>query len=65
MKAALDAGAEFMFAPFDNCDEIVGHVPAGLQVVAVKNIDDALAALEQLRTENKPPTKTELGCPTR
>lgn len=65
MKAALDSGAEFMFAPFDNCDEIVGHVPEGLQVVAVKNIDDALAALEQLRTEKKLPTKTKLGCPTR
>ncbi len=65
MKAALDAGAKFMLAPVENCDEIVGHVPAGLQVVAVKNIDEALTALEQLRIDKKPPTSTKLGCPTR
>ena len=65
MKAALDSGATFMFAPFANCDEIVGHVPPGLQVVAVKNIDDALVALEQLKVDKKPPTTTKLGCSTR
>lgn len=65
MKAALASGAKFMLAPIANCDEIVGHVPSGLQVVAVKNIDDALAALEQLAIEKKPPTTTQLGCPTR
>ncbi len=65
MKAALDSGAKFMLAPFENCDEILGHVPAGLEVVAVKNIDDALAALEQLSKQKKPPTSTKLGCPTR
>jgi len=65
MKAALDSGAKFMLAPLGNCNEIVGHVPAGLQVVAVKNIDEALAALEQLRVQKKPPTSTKLGCPIR
>ena len=65
MKAALASGAKFMLAPVENCNEIVGHIPAGLQVVAVSNIDEALAALEQLRVQKKPPTSTKLGCPTR
>ncbi len=65
MKAALDAGAKLMFAPYGNCDEIAGYVPKGLQVVAVKNIDDALAALKTLKKEKTTPTSTKLGCPTR
>lgn len=45
---AKDAGAEWFLAPESNCDEVVGHVPAGLRVFAVETLDDALAALEQI-----------------
>ena len=46
---AKDAGAEWFLAPEANCDEVVGHVPDGLQVFAVETLDDALNALEAVR----------------
>nr|WP_169582794.1 S16 family serine protease [Microbacterium sp. MF43] len=46
---AKDAGAEWFLAPEANCDEVVGHVPDGLQVFAVETLDDALSALETVR----------------
>ena len=33
MYGARDAGAAWFLAPASNCDEVVGHVPAGLRVV--------------------------------
>lgn len=45
---AKDAGAEWFLAPASNCDEVVGHVPDGLTVFAVKTLDDSLAALEAI-----------------
>ncbi|MGN8553656.1 UNVERIFIED_CONTAM: ATP-dependent serine peptidase containing a PDZ domain protein [Microbacterium sp. SLM126] len=46
---AKDAGAEWFLAPEANCDEVVDHVPDGLQVFSVGTLDDALAALEVVR----------------
>lgn len=46
---AKDAGAEWFLAPQSNCDEVVGHVPDGLQVFSVETLDDALTALETVR----------------
>lgn len=43
---AAGAGAELFLAPVDNCDEVVGHVPDGLDVVAVATLDDAITAVE-------------------
>ncbi|WP_460775219.1 YlbL family protein [Microbacterium sp. GXF7504] len=43
---AVDAGADWFLAPQDNCDEVVGHVPDGLRVFAVADLDDALTAVE-------------------
>lgn len=65
MLGAASAGAKFFLAPVENCDEIVGNIPAGLQVVAVKNIDEALVALEELRANKPKPSKTPSGCPTK
>nr|WP_208379968.1 S16 family serine protease [Microbacterium endophyticum] len=45
---ALDAGAEYFLAPETNCDEVVGHVPDGLQVFAVGTLDDALDVMTAL-----------------
>jgi len=64
MKGASRAGAKFFLAPRDNCDEIVGHIPAGMQVVTVQNIDDALQALAPLEQGKSLPTASPLGCPS-
>ncbi|MHB1173428.1 MAG: YlbL family protein [Lacisediminihabitans sp.] len=45
LYGALDAGAKWFLAPYDNCGEVTGHVPAGLRVFAVRTLDDSLAAL--------------------
>ncbi len=49
LYGAQRAGAEYFLAPAANCDEVVGHVPDGLQVFSVADLDDALAALEVVR----------------
>ncbi|TQK19917.1 PDZ domain-containing protein [Microbacterium sp. SLBN-154] len=46
MWGAVGAGAEWFLAPQANCDEVVGHVPDGLRVFAVEDLDDALTAVE-------------------
>ncbi|MFS6528759.1 PDZ domain-containing protein [Microbacterium aurugineum] len=46
LYGARDAGAEFFLAPASNCDEVVGHVPDGLQVIRTATLDESLAALE-------------------
>ena len=42
---AVGSGATYFLAPASNCDEVVGHVPAGLRVFAVKTLSDSLTAL--------------------
>ena len=59
---AVRAGAKWFLAPFKNCADVVGHVPDGLEVFAVKNLDDALAALESVRAGKR--DAGELTCPT-
>lgn len=49
MHGAVGAGADYFLAPAANCDEVVGYVPAGLQVFSVATLDDALAVLEGIR----------------
>lgn len=45
MVAAANAGSTLFLAPADNCDSVVGHVPAGIAVVKVSTLDDALSAV--------------------
>lgn len=47
MAGARRAGATLFLAPASNCDEVVGHIPNGLDVVSVKRLSDALAALKR------------------
>ncbi|MBX3087013.1 MAG: PDZ domain-containing protein [Cryobacterium sp.] len=47
---ALWAKAKWFLAPKSNCDEVVGHVPDGLTVVAVSTLKDSLAALKAIET---------------
>ncbi|GAA4767129.1 YlbL family protein [Microbacterium gilvum] len=48
LYGASGAGADWFLAPAENCDEVVGHVPAGLQVFSISTLDDALAAVEAI-----------------
>ncbi len=50
MYGAVGAGADWFLAPDANCDEVVGHIPPGLRVFSVKTLDDALTALEAIRS---------------
>lgn len=46
MHGSKSDGAQWFLAPQDNCDEVVGRVPSGLQVAAVSDISEAVNALE-------------------
>jgi PDZ domain-containing protein len=48
LAGARADGAQFFLAPADNCDEVVGHVPDGLEVFKVGTFDDARTAVEAL-----------------
>lgn len=50
MQGALDDGASWFLAPADNCPDLVGHVPEGLQVIPVEKLEDAIVALESIRS---------------
>jgi PDZ domain-containing protein len=51
LYGARDAGATVFLAPESNCDEVVGHVPDGLDVYAVGTLDDAVTALETVASD--------------
>ncbi|WP_427130127.1 YlbL family protein [Pseudarthrobacter sp. S9] len=46
MHGARSGGATLFLAPAANCDDVVGHVPDGLQVVKVENLTEARKAVE-------------------
>lgn len=46
LYGAVDAGADYFLAPASNCDEVVGHVPDGLQVISTSTLEESLDALE-------------------
>lgn len=48
LHGARDGGADYFLAPADNCNEVRGHVPAGLTVVKIGNFDDALGAVKAI-----------------
>lgn len=45
MWGAVADGAKWFLAPVSNCDEVVGHVPDGLQVVKVSTLEGARQAV--------------------
>jgi PDZ domain-containing protein len=55
------AGADWFLAPTANCGEVTGHIPDGLTVFAVETLDEALTALEAIRTDAD--TSTLPTCP--
>jgi len=48
MIAARKAGATVFLAPAGNCADVRGAIPAGLQVVKVSKLSEAVADLEAL-----------------
>ncbi|GAB2817018.1 PDZ domain-containing protein [Alpinimonas psychrophila] len=45
LYGARAAGATVFLAPSSNCDEVVGHIPSGLDVYAVTTLQDSLNVL--------------------
>lgn len=60
MYGAQRAGATVFLAPQGDCDEVVGHVPAGLTVLAVKTLDESLADLKVVAAGGD--TRSLRGC---
>jgi len=50
MLGASKAGAKLFIAPRSNCDEVVGHIPAGLTVVPVSTLSQAVHAITAFNT---------------
>ncbi|MDO5060680.1 MAG: S16 family serine protease [Actinomycetaceae bacterium] len=48
MHGAKRDGAQYFLAPIQNCDEVVGNVPDGLQVYSVQHLDDAVRVLQAI-----------------
>jgi PDZ domain-containing protein len=48
LYGARNAGAKWFLAPSGNCNEVTGHIPSGIKVVAVKTLKDSLAALKAI-----------------
>ena len=46
MYGALNAGATYFLAPVDNCNEVVDHIPDGLEVFAVSTLADSMKVLD-------------------
>ncbi|GAB3033549.1 PDZ domain-containing protein [Parafrigoribacterium mesophilum] len=63
MYGARHAGATWFLAPAGNCDEVVGHVPDGLTVIAVHTLDDSVAAVQAIGTHAD--TGALPSCPAR
>ncbi|NUS12681.1 MAG: PDZ domain-containing protein [Streptomyces sp.] len=49
---ARDKGAQFFLTPADNCGEAAADIPKGLTLVKVKTLDDAVAALKEIKAGN-------------
>lgn len=63
MSAARAAGATLFLAPAGNCDEVVGHIPGGLDVVPVTTLSGALEVLDRVDAQGS--TKGLATCAAR
>ncbi|MCU1514444.1 MAG: secreted protein [Microbacteriaceae bacterium] len=63
LYGARDAGATWFLAPFGNCNEVTGHVPSGIHVLAVKTLKDSLVALTAISKGGS--TSGLLACPAK
>ncbi|MYS19121.1 PDZ domain-containing protein [Streptomyces sp. SID4948] len=49
---ARDKGARYFLTPADNCEEAAKDIPGGLTLVKVKTLNDAMAALKNIKAGN-------------
>jgi Lon-like protease len=56
MVGARDAGATVFLAPAGNCSDVVGAVPAGLQVVKVSTLSGAISDLQAIKAGKPVPS---------
>ncbi|TFD73803.1 YlbL family protein [Cryobacterium gelidum] len=50
LHGAVENGANWFLAPADNCNEVTGNIPDGLTVLSVATLDEALTALDAIKT---------------
>ena len=48
MAGARAAGSDYFLAPADNCSEVVGHEPRGMEVFAVSTLHEAVGTVEAI-----------------
>ncbi|MCU1417087.1 MAG: hypothetical protein JWP32_1261 [Schumannella sp.] len=48
MYGAQNAGADWFLAPASNCDEVVGHIPPGLQVFAMSTLEEGISTVQTI-----------------
>jgi len=60
MIASADHGAALFIAPKSNCEDINGHVPAGLKVVPVETLTQAVKVLKDFKAK-----KPLASCPVK
>lgn len=58
MVAARNAGASHFLAPAGDCNEVVGHIPDGLQVVKVSTFQQAKTYVQEAGAGKKPALPT-------
>jgi PDZ domain-containing protein len=56
MVGARDAGATIFLAPASNCSDVKGAIPAGLRVVKVATLTQAVSDLEALKAGRSVPS---------
>jgi PDZ domain-containing protein len=62
LYGARNAGATWFLAPYSNCNEVTGHIPSGIKVLAAKTLDDSLSALKAIKAGSD--TSGLLTCPS-
>jgi PDZ domain-containing protein len=56
MVGARDAGATIFLAPASNCSDVKGAIPAGLQVVKISTLSQAVTYLEDIKAGQSVPS---------
>jgi PDZ domain-containing protein len=54
LVGAKDQGAEYFLAPAENCADVAGRVPDGLDVIKVATLAEARAAVEGIAAGQDP-----------
>lgn len=54
LVGARDTGADYFLAPADNCSDVIGRVPAGLDIIKVATLQEARTAVEGIAAGKDP-----------